>query len=176
MVGEIPPWYGRPELGRRLGGDCLQTMEPDQRLELTVFFCQQLDPRQDIHRRDLERIWGGRLRLHPMHCGGRVEALHILKALEEGSDRVLVLTCPEGRCRYREGNLRVRKRLEHARGLLEEIGMEPQRLEFRAAPAQAPRHIAEILEPILSEPFSLGASPLRHLEGAGDSCSGGIKQ
>lgn len=85
----------------------------------------------------------------------------MLKALEEGADRVLVLTCPESRCRYREGNLRARKRLEYAQNLLEEIGLEPSRLELRAAPTQSPRHIARILEPILEEPWEKGPSPLK---------------
>lgn len=137
-------------------------MEPDQQFQFSVFFCQQLDPQQDLHSRELERVWGSRIRFFPMQCSGRVEALHLLKALEEGADRVLVLTCPEGRCRYKEGNLRVRKRLEYARSLLEEIGMEPLRLELRPAPAQGPRNIARILEPVLQEPWEHGSSPLRN--------------
>lgn len=144
------------------GGDPHKDMEPHQRLQLSVFFCQQLDPRQDLHSRDLEHKWGAGIRFFPMHCSGRVEALHLLKALEQGANRVLVLTCPEGRCRYKEGNLRARKRLQYAQSLLEEIGLEPARLELRAAPAQSSRHIARILEPVLEEPWEIGPSPLNH--------------
>ncbi|MEJ5377068.1 MAG: hydrogenase iron-sulfur subunit [bacterium] len=135
-------------------------MESDQQVHTVVFFCQQLDPQQDLHSRDLEREWGSGIRLFPMHCSGRVEALHLLMAVEQGADRVLLLTCAEGRCRYREGNLRARRRLEYARSLLEEIGIEPGRLELRMASSQSPRHIARILEPILREPWSHGPSPL----------------
>lgn len=143
-------------------------MEPHQRLQLTLFFCQQLDPQQDRHSRELEHKWGSNIRFFPMHCSGRVEALHLLKALENGADRVIVLTCAQGRCRYKEGNLRVRKRLEYARRLLEEIGLEPFRLEVRAAPAQGPRHIARILEPILEEPWEYGPSLLKNTGKRGD--------
>ncbi len=138
-----------------------KVMEPHQPLQLAVFFCQQLDPQQDQHSRELEHKWGSNIRFFPMHCGGRVEALHLLKALEEGADRVLVLTCPEGACRYKEGNLRVRRRLEYARNLLKEVGLEPLRLELRTAPAQSPRHIARILEPILEEPWEHGPCALK---------------
>lgn len=144
-----------------------KTMEFHQRLELTVFFCQQLDPQQDQHSRELEHKWGSSIRFFPMHCGGRVEALHLLKALEEGADRVLVLTCPEGRCRYKEGNLRVRRRLEYARNLLKEVGLEPLRLELRTAPAQSPRNIARILEPILEEPWEHGPCALKSVGAQG---------
>lgn len=147
-------------------------MEPDQRLRLTVFFCQQLDPNHDINRRDLERELGSAIRFHPMPCSGRIEALHLLKAMEEGADRVLVLTCPQGRCRYREGNLRAQKRLDYARGLLQEIGLEAQRLELVAATAQSPRRIQELLRPILSEPWRLGPSPLKRAKGS-ETQSGG---
>lgn len=141
-------------------------MEPDQRLKFTVFFCQQLDPNQDINRRDLEREFGSSIRFHPMPCSGRVEALHLLKAMEEEADRVIVLTCPHGRCRYREGNLRAQKRLEYAQGLLEEVGLEAERLKLVAANAQSPRRIQELLGPILAEPWPLGPSPLRKDNGS----------
>jgi F420-non-reducing hydrogenase iron-sulfur subunit len=95
-----------------------------------VFFCQQLDPDQDVNRRALERELGKRIRFFPLPCSGRIDALHLMRALESGADKVYVVTCPEGACHYREGNLRARKRVAYAQGLIEEIGLDRDRLEL----------------------------------------------
>jgi F420-non-reducing hydrogenase iron-sulfur subunit len=99
-------------------------------LNITVFFCQQLDANQDINRRVLEKELGPRIRFFPLPCSGRIEPLHLLSALESGADMVYLVTCPEGVCRYQEGNVRARKRLMYAQKLIEEIGLERERIEL----------------------------------------------
>jgi coenzyme F420-reducing hydrogenase delta subunit len=100
-----------------------------------------------------------------MPCGGRVEPLHLLRAVEAGADVVYVLTCPERGCRYQQGNSRAGKRLAYARGLLEEIGLEPERLNWISAPPLSPRRIDELVRPLLSREHGLGPSPLRQENG-----------
>ncbi len=95
-----------------------------------TFFCQQIDSRQDLNRRDLEKELESRIMFFPLPCSGRIESLHLLRALESGVDKVYVVTCPEGACRYREGNLRAKKRLVYAQKLIEEVGLERNRLEL----------------------------------------------
>ena len=80
-------------------------------LNLTIFFCQQLDPDQDVNRRALEKELGERIRFFPLPCSGRIDPLPLMRALESGADKVYLVTCPEGTCRYREGNLRAQKRI-----------------------------------------------------------------
>lgn len=99
-------------------------------LSSAVFFCRQLDPDQDVNRRALERELGKRIRFFPLPCSGRIDALHLMRALESGADKVYVVTCPEGACHYREGNLRANKRVAYAQGLIEEIGLDRDRLEL----------------------------------------------
>ncbi len=41
-----------------------------------------------------------------------------------------LVTCPEGICNYRQGNLRAQKRLDYAKGLIAEIGICPESLEI----------------------------------------------
>jgi coenzyme F420-reducing hydrogenase delta subunit len=67
------------------------------------------------------------VRCFPLSCSGRLEQIHILKALEEFSDAVYLVACPEGACRYFEGNTRARKRVEYTQRLLAEIGLEQDR-------------------------------------------------
>ena len=99
-------------------------------LSIAVFFCRQLDPDQDVNRRALERELGKRIRFFPLPCSGRIDSLHLMRALESGSDKVFVVTCPEGACHYREGNLRAKKRVAYAQKLIEEIGLNRDRLEL----------------------------------------------
>jgi F420-non-reducing hydrogenase iron-sulfur subunit len=97
---------------------------------IAIFFCQQIDKNQDVNRRSIEREFGSRIRFFPIPCSGRIEPLHLMRALESGADRVYVITCPEGACRYREGNIRARKRLLYTQGLAEEIGIKREALEL----------------------------------------------
>ena len=59
----------------------------------------------------------------PLPCSGKIDILYLTKAFEKGADGVVVVTCKEGECRYLEGNLRARKRVEAVEELLEEIGL-----------------------------------------------------
>ena len=69
-----------------------------------------------------------------------------MTAFEHGIDGVMVAGCLEGGCHFLEGNLRARKRVERAKKLLEEIGLEPERLEmFNLSSAEGPR-FAEIVD------------------------------
>jgi F420-non-reducing hydrogenase iron-sulfur subunit len=97
--------------------------------KITIFFCQQIDANQDVNRRPFEEEFGPRIRFFPLPCSGRIEPLHLMRALEAGADKVYLVTCPEGACRYREGNTRAKKRLSYVQGLIEEIGLEKDRLE-----------------------------------------------
>ncbi|MBN2402238.1 MAG: hydrogenase iron-sulfur subunit [Spirochaetes bacterium] len=95
-----------------------------------IFFCQQIDKNQDVNRRSIEKEFGPQIRFFPIPCSGRIEPLHLMRAIESGADKVYVVTCPEGACRYREGNIRARKRLLYTQNLIEEIGLERGMLEL----------------------------------------------
>jgi len=62
---------------------------------------------------------------------------------------------------FLEGNLRARRRVERARQLLVEIGLEPERLEmFNLSSAEGTR-FAEIVTTMVQRIKRLGRSPLR---------------
>lgn len=94
-------------------------------------------------------------------CTGKVEISHVLRAFEWGVDGVIVAGCLEGGCHFLEGNLRARKRVERTRQLLEEIGLERERLEmYNLSSAEGPR-FAEIVREMTERLKRLGPSPLR---------------
>ncbi len=68
----------------------------------------------------------------------------MLDAFEKGADGVMVAGCLEGDCHYLVGNLRAKKRVTRVRNILEEIGIDPERVEmYNLSSGQGPR-FAEI--------------------------------
>jgi len=130
-------------------------------LNIVIFFCRQLDADQDINRRPLEKELGSRIKFFPLPCSGRIEALHLLRALEEGADKVYLITCPEDACRYSEGNLRAGKRLAFAQGLVREIGLEEERLELISSKQGVEMTIHERVQEILMREANVGPSPIK---------------
>jgi coenzyme F420-reducing hydrogenase delta subunit len=59
----------------------------------------------------------------PLPCSGRLDILYLTKAFETGVEGIAVVVCPEGECRYVEGNMRARKRVDAVETLLEETGL-----------------------------------------------------
>ena len=130
-------------------------------LHIMVFFCRQLDPNQDVNRRSLERELGERIRFFPLPCSGRIDPLHLMRALESGADKVYLITCPEGACHYREGNIRAKKRIAYTQSLIEEIGLERERLELIVTSAGNPATIDELARGLLAREASIGTSPVK---------------
>jgi coenzyme F420-reducing hydrogenase delta subunit len=128
-------------------------------LSHAFFFCQQLDSAQDINRRSLEKELGGRIRFFPLPCSGRIESLHLLRALENGADKVYIITCPEGSCRHQEGNARARKRAAFAQRLISEFGLEPDRLEFVEAPGLPSPPIDRLARELLAREIRIAPLP-----------------
>ena len=130
-------------------------------LSITIFFCQQIDPHQDVNTRALERELGERIRFFPLPCSGRIDPLHLMRALESGADKVYLVTCPEGACHYREGNIRAKKRIAYTQGLIEEIGLERERLELIVTSAESPVTIDQLAREFLACEASIGHSPMK---------------
>ena len=89
-------------------------------------------------------------------CTGKVDVIHILKAFSDGADGVYVAGCHEGDCHFISGNLRAKKRVAYAKQLLQEAGLNPDRLEmFNLSAAEGPR-FAEIATEMTERIRALG--------------------
>lgn len=60
-------------------------------------------------------------------CSSMIKDVYLLRAFEAGADAVLVFVCPENNCRYAEGSIRAKKRVQWVSNLLDEIGMDGKR-------------------------------------------------
>jgi len=95
-----------------------------------------------------------------MPCTGRASVLEILHALEKGADGVAVAGCLPGTCHYIQGNLHAAQRVEHVGKLLEEIGLEPQRVRMiNVSAAMGEQFVIEVTN-FVEAIEALGPSPL----------------
>lgn len=94
-----------------------------------------------------------------MPCSGMTTEVYLLKAFEAGADAVAVLVCPQGVCRYTEGSLRAEKRIGKTRSVLDEIGVNGQRLTLHQTRASDKDSIESILNGILEDLKTLGPNP-----------------
>ncbi len=79
------------------------------------------------------------IRIVRLPCSGKVDVNMILHAFEEGADGVFVGACEPGACHFIQGNLRAKQRVEYAKELLDEVGINPERLEmYYIAASQGP--------------------------------------
>jgi coenzyme F420-reducing hydrogenase delta subunit len=97
-------------------------------------------------------------------CTGRLEVDMFMKALEEGADGVLVAGCLEGGCHFQEGNLRARRRVEYTRQLLEEAGLEKERLRMVNVSSAMGRQLADYITEFIETVAALGPNPLKNRE------------
>jgi coenzyme F420-reducing hydrogenase delta subunit len=94
-------------------------------------------------------------------CTGKVDVMHLLGSIQKGADGVYVVGCLEGACHYNEGNIRARERIEHVRIMLEEIGLESDRVKmYNLTSGEAPTFVAYTKE-MTENIRALGPNPLK---------------
>ena len=92
-------------------------------------------------------------------CSSMVKDVFMLRAFETGADAVVVLVCPEGACRYVEGNLRAKKRVGWVQNLLDEIGLDGKRLQLFNVAFEDTEALERIIEKTVSQLTALGPNP-----------------
>jgi len=93
-------------------------------------------------------------------CTGKIDVMYLLDAFEEGADGVIVAGCEEGSCHFITGNIRAKKKVKHTKKLLEEIGIEGERLEMFNLSAAMGQKFADITREMTEIVKKLGPSPL----------------
>lgn len=89
-------------------------------------------------------------------CSSKVDTLPIIKAFEAGADGIFVLGCPDEHCHLLDGNLRARKVVNYTKGLLEEIGMEGNRLEMFQLGTPEWQHLGDVARAMTERIQKLG--------------------
>jgi len=89
-------------------------------------------------------------------CSARVRPEFVIAALSRGLDGVVVLGCHPGDCHYSEGNYYTRRRALLLKGLLEYLGIEPERFQLRWISASEGAKFAQTITEITGEIEALG--------------------
>jgi F420-non-reducing hydrogenase iron-sulfur subunit len=94
-------------------------------------------------------------------CTGGVDPIYVIKALLEGADGVLIGGCHPGDCHYQSGNLKARRRVAILRGILEELGLDPDRVWLRWISASEGKRFADTITEMVAELKEKGPNPMR---------------
>ena len=97
-------------------------------------------------------------------CTGRLEVEYFLKAFENGADGVIIAGCEEGSCHFKEGNLVAKRRVNYARKLLAESGLEMERLRMVNVSAANARLLVDHLQKMSETVQKLGPSALNKVK------------
>jgi len=78
-------------------------------------------------------------------CSGRVDPTFVVKALADGADGVLIAGCHPGDCHYAEGNYRTLRRYPMLMKLLEQFGIQRERVRLEWVSASEGARFAEVV-------------------------------
>jgi len=128
--------------------------------EITAFMC--------IYCADMAADTAGALRIQypanvklvKMPCTGKTDIQYILSAFEHGADGVYVVGCPIGNCHHVRGNERASMRVDKAKKLLDEIGIDGERLEMHFVSGGMGETFARVAKEMTERIRELGPSPL----------------
>jgi coenzyme F420-reducing hydrogenase delta subunit len=106
-------------------------------------------------------VYPANVKIIRVPCSGKVDSLHIAKAFEKGADGVFVAGCLAGDCHFKNGNEKAAKKVAYMEDYLEEIGIEPERLEMVRVSAGMGTKFAQITTEITEKIRKLGPSPIK---------------
>ena len=130
--------------------------------ELTAFTCNYCGSMAADAAGTMRLRYPANVKLFRFPCTGKVDVEYILRAFEEGADGVYVVACPIGNCHHESGNVRAAKRVEYARKLLAEVGLEGERVDiFYMTASQAHAFVRAATE-MTERVRRLGPSPLKN--------------
>ena len=89
-------------------------------------------------------------------CSGRVDPTFVVKALAEGADGVLIAGCHPGDCHYLEGNYKAMRRHPLLLNLLDQFGIERERVRLEWISASEGEQFAAVVKDMTEQLRALG--------------------
>ena len=129
--------------------------------EITVFMCIYCAYMAADTAGALRITYPANVKLVKLPCTGKTDVRYLLEAFEQGADGVCVVGCPIGNCHHVRGNERGRARVKYTKKLLDEIGLDGERLEMYFASGGMGMTFANAMREMTERVRALGPSPLR---------------
>ncbi len=105
------------------------------------------------------------IRIIRVMCSGRVDPSFILEALKDGADGVLVAGCHlPSDCHYISGNFKALRRIKLLKKVLEQFGIEPERVRLEWISASEGDKFAMVIKDMVEQIKQLGPNPLKRGE------------
>ncbi len=130
--------------------------------ELTAFYCIYCGYMAADTAAALGVSYPANVKFVRLPCTGKSDIRYILEAFEQGADGVYVVACPLGNCHHVRGNERGLARVKRARRLLEEIGLEGERLGMFFMSGSQAQTFAAAAQTMTERMRRLGPSPLKN--------------
>jgi F420-non-reducing hydrogenase iron-sulfur subunit len=89
-------------------------------------------------------------------CSGRVDPTFVVKALADGADGVLIGGCHPGDCHYQEGNYKAMRRYPMLLNLLDQFGIERERVRLAWISASEGDLFAQVIKELTEKVRALG--------------------
>lgn len=131
--------------------------------EITVFMCIYCAYMAADTAGALRIQYPANVKLVKLPCTGKVDIRYLLEAFEQGADGVCVVGCPIGNCHHVHGNVRGKARVEYVKELMDQIGLERDRLEMYFVSGGMGKTFASSLEQMAERLRQLGPSPLKKM-------------
>jgi len=95
-------------------------------------------------------------------CSSRVDPIFVLRAYLGGVDGVLIAGCHPGDCHYQEGNYYTRRRFAMLKKVIEETGLESDRLLLSWISASEGQKYAKVTTEYTKKIKDLGENSVKH--------------
>ena len=113
--------------------------------QITVFVCENSAYPAATAAAINGREWERGVRLIRVPCAGKVDPRDVLRALECGAEKVMILGCHLENCRYLSGSTRAGKRIERLKSELEKVGVDKKRVVFGQLASVEPSRFLEFV-------------------------------
>jgi F420-non-reducing hydrogenase iron-sulfur subunit len=85
----------------------------------------------------------------------------VIDALTKGADGVLITGCHPGDCHYIDGNLKAQRRIEALEVMLQDMGLEPERLKLEWVSAGEGEKFAKVVREFTDKIRGLGPNQFK---------------
>jgi F420-non-reducing hydrogenase iron-sulfur subunit len=101
------------------------------------------------------------IRLIRVMCTQMIPPWLVVDALTKGADGVLITGCHIGDCHYVDGNVKAQRRVDALSVMLQDMGLEPERLKLEWVSAGEGEKFAKVVRDFTNEVRRLGPNQFK---------------
>ncbi len=126
--------------------------------QIVVFACENSGWLALGHAAELDLSFPEGVNIIKLPCSGKIDVIYFLKAMEK-ADGTVILACQQENCKFLKGNVRAAQRVKQTQRLLQEIGIEEDRVGIFYLAANMGHKFVEIIQNFYDKMRELGPNP-----------------